>query len=444
MKIPTLFRANRASTSVLAIVAILVLAACQPIVDPSLLPQDEGSTGAATEQTVFDVEPAQATINTRSVRVRQGPAEAYDLVGGVEEGAKYPVLAMTSDGAWLQLEIADTPDSQGWVSTEFVTLEGDITNIPTVQAEEETAATAEDAAAATAEPPADAIGTATIDSPDLPLRVRAEPTSDVENKIGNVLDGESYPVLEVSPDGAWLKLFVPDLSENGGWIAAEFASVRGDAADLIAAAASTAEATPMAEEETPTVEATPVAVETPAAEETPVAEETPAEEDTPTVEATPLVEDTPVAEETPVAEVTAMADETPVAEETPVAVATETATVEATVEPTMEPTAEVQPEATTVEPSESSVSDEVIAPPATEIMAGDRVKIYTELPLRVRSAPTTAEDNKIGNVYNWDEFTVLEVSEDGLWIKIDATDLSATDLSEDGGWIAAEYAEVIQ
>ena len=99
--------------------------------------------------------------------------------------------------------------------------------------------------------------------------------------------------------------------------------------------------------------------------------------------------------------------------------------------------AEATEEPAATDAAETSVSDEEIAPPVPGIVVGSVVKIYTELPLRVRSSPTTAEDNKIGSVYNWDEFTVLEISEDGLWIRIDATDLA-----EDGGWIAAEYANI--
>lgn len=233
---------------------VLLIAACQPIVDPAMLeemPAAQEESAPAAEP-AFEVEPAMATINTRSLRVRQGPGDAYELVAGVKQGETYPVLAMSSDGAWLQLGVDRAPEGDGWVSTEFVTLEGDITNIPTVEVAEmmdeeasaeadapaETDASAEAVAEAEAEaeteteaefdqeaaiaqatpPPA---GQALIVT-DLPLRVRSAPTAEEENKIGNVFDGEVYAVLEVSEDGEWVKIEVAELSEDGGWVSSEY------------------------------------------------------------------------------------------------------------------------------------------------------------------------------------------------------------------------------
>lgn len=405
------FRTSRLSVALLISAAILLLAACQPIVDPALLEaEDSAQQERETTETVPGVEPAQATINARSLGVREGPAEAYDLLTGVEEGAKYLVLAMTSDGAWLQLEIEDTPDGQGWVSTEFVTLEGDITNIPTVPAEETVAEEPEAEGTADEElveeapmaPPVDSIGQVTIDSVDLPLRVRSAPTTEEENKIGNVFHNETYEVLEISDDGTWVKIWAPELSEDGGWITTAFATFEGAVADLVVVEEP--------EEEAPT-DAAEEAVADEAAEEE-------VAEDAATDEATEEV-----AEET-----TEEATEDVVEEEAQEAVAEETAE-EVSAEPTEEAAAE----------AETGMADEEAAVVPGPFEPGDVVFIETPLPLRVRSEPTTEEDNKIGSVYNWDEKTVIEVSEDGLWLKIEVPELS-----EDGGWISAEYATVIE
>ena len=43
------------------------------------------------------------------------------------------------------------------------------------------------------------------------------------NKIGNVFYGEVYAVLEISEDGQWMRIDVPELDpENGGWVSAEY------------------------------------------------------------------------------------------------------------------------------------------------------------------------------------------------------------------------------
>ncbi|RIK52288.1 MAG: hypothetical protein DCC57_10165, partial [Chloroflexi bacterium] len=70
---------------------------------------------------------------------------------------------------------------------------------------------------------APALGYVTINSGDTPLRVRSAPTTEEDNKVGNVYDGEIYRVLEVSEDGQWVRIDIPELNlENGGWVSAEF------------------------------------------------------------------------------------------------------------------------------------------------------------------------------------------------------------------------------
>lgn len=227
---------------------VLVFSACQPIVDPALLEARQPAAETAGEPAAaVDIEPAKATVNTRSLRVRQGPGDASEQIGSAKEGESFDVTGMSSDGAWIQLAMDAIEGGSGWVSTEFVTLEGDITNIPTVETESgsETAAVPEEEAVseeeveatpvaeeeaepeAAAETEGEAVtpppaGYALIQAVP-PLRVRSAPNAEEDNKIGNVFDGEIYPVLEVSADGLWVRIDVPQLGvEDGGWVAAEF------------------------------------------------------------------------------------------------------------------------------------------------------------------------------------------------------------------------------
>ena len=136
---------------------VFLLVACQPILDPALLeavqtlPETTGTTQEAGEETPdVGVEPAKATVNTSSLRVREAPNEDSEMVAGIKLGTSYPVLGISSDGAWIQLEIPETPDGSGWVASGFVTLEGDITNIATVEVIDGSAAPQEAAAEETA------------------------------------------------------------------------------------------------------------------------------------------------------------------------------------------------------------------------------------------------------------------------------------------------------
>jgi uncharacterized protein YgiM (DUF1202 family) len=327
------------------VASLLALAACQPVRDPAVVAAERTAiasgttvpvTGAATvgtpeaTETLASpaVEPATATISTRSARVRTLPSEEGEVVAAVNEGDNFPVIGISSDGGWIQLSIEEAPDGTGWISAELVTLVGDITNIEvvdiaTAEATEEVAteeATVEATEEATEEATAEATAEATVEATeevtetveatteateeatpepavevteeatvevteeatveatveatpevtatlevteeitetveatpeatdeatteeeatdeastpdvgtdvtivtDLPLRVRSEPTAEVENKIGNVFNGEVYTVLAVSDDGLWLQIEVPGLGDGTGWISAEFVS----------------------------------------------------------------------------------------------------------------------------------------------------------------------------------------------------------------------------
>src|SRR5690606_5286276 len=109
-------------------VLIFALAACQPVQAPDAVGQETPSTDAPSAETVPGVGPAMATITADSLRVRNAPSDAAEVVTGARAGETYRVVAISSDGAWLQLEIERAPEGTGWVAASFVTLEGDITN----------------------------------------------------------------------------------------------------------------------------------------------------------------------------------------------------------------------------------------------------------------------------------------------------------------------------
>lgn len=268
------------------VVGLLALAACQPIQDPAVIAARATSMAAgrpvASEEAADEgpeVAPATATITADSLRVRETPSDDAEVVAGVRGGETYDVIGISSDGAWIQIEIDRSPSGTGWVSANFVTLEGDITNIATVDVDTgEPAATEEPAEEATPEPTEEmaeeatpepteemteeatpepteemaeeatpepteemaeeatpepteepteeavdaGLGTVTIVT-DLPLRVRSAPTTEEDNKVGNVFDGDVYTVLEISEDGLWVRIDVPELDlPDGGWVSAEY------------------------------------------------------------------------------------------------------------------------------------------------------------------------------------------------------------------------------
>ncbi|MBK8047120.1 MAG: SH3 domain-containing protein [Anaerolineales bacterium] len=172
---------------------------------------------------------AMATVSTRSLRVRAEPNSDSEVITGIKEGEEYQVAGLSSDGEWVQLAIPKAPGGKGWVSSNFVSVAGSITDAPITDAAPSTATSAAaGSAAATTEPTVAAIeppaaGTATVTTEGARLRVRAQADAD-SDIVGYVYNGENYPVVEQNGDGSWVRIggAAGTDNPNGGWVSAEF------------------------------------------------------------------------------------------------------------------------------------------------------------------------------------------------------------------------------
>lgn len=223
------------SAKLLVIVFTLFLTACQPI-----MPQEaamDSQPAAANVSTSADAsvgpavspDAATATVTVRSLRVRQKPDGVSTVVAGIKQGESYKVAARSSDGQWLQLAIPGAPGGAGWVSTNFVSVEGSIIDAPIVES-------AKPAPAPTPEPVPAAAVTATEAAPlaagfgravtdGTRLRVRAEPNAEAQI-VGYIYNGETFQIVEQSADGLWTKIAGgTNDNPNGGWVATQFLTI---------------------------------------------------------------------------------------------------------------------------------------------------------------------------------------------------------------------------
>ena len=277
------------------VMAVALMAACQPITAEDMQNALAGEPGAlvptprptateaATETAATEAagDGAMATVTARSLRVRAEPAESAEVVAGIREGEQYEVIGRSSDGLWLELAIPQATQGSGWVSANFVTVAGSITDaevssapvateapaqetatpvateapaeeaatpVATEAPAQETAtpvateAPAEEAATPVAteapvqepvatEAPAEeaaavtppAAGFALVTAEGARLRVRTEANTEAAI-VGWVQPGETIPVVEVSADGLWVKVGPMPGTQNpdGGWVSAEF------------------------------------------------------------------------------------------------------------------------------------------------------------------------------------------------------------------------------
>jgi uncharacterized protein YgiM (DUF1202 family) len=199
---------------------------------PNATPESTTDSAATTDTAAAPAEGgAMATVSARSLRVRQDPNEASEVVAGIAAGESYRVLALSDDGQWIQLAIDSSPTGAGWVSANFVTVEGDITDLAVgntaATAPVTTTATTTDSVAAPAVTlvPTPQPGFALVSTEGIRLRVRSEPTTD-SSIVGYAYDGETYQVIATSGDGLWVQIppATGDNTDNpdGGWVAAEF------------------------------------------------------------------------------------------------------------------------------------------------------------------------------------------------------------------------------
>lgn len=231
-----------ASTFIASILMIALISSCTLPLPGATVPPTGDSNEAATQadsgaEAATTEGGAMATVATRSLRVRQDPNEASEVVAGIAAGETYRVIGLSSDGQWIQLAIENTPDGAGWVSANFVTVEGDITDLAigpeagtvttttATTSTTESTATASITATAVTLVPTPQPGFALVRTDGIRLRVRSEPTTDAPI-VGYAYDGETYQVVATSGDGLWVQIppATGDNTDNpdGGWVAAEF------------------------------------------------------------------------------------------------------------------------------------------------------------------------------------------------------------------------------
>ncbi len=70
----------------------------------------------------------RANVIVPRLNVRQGPGVMYDAIALVDEGSQFAIIGRVPDGSWLQ--ICCVAGAAGWVITESVLVDGDVTAVP--------------------------------------------------------------------------------------------------------------------------------------------------------------------------------------------------------------------------------------------------------------------------------------------------------------------------
>lgn len=151
--------------------------------------EKQNSTSLKSDTTTAE----NATVIADGLRVRQGPATSYQVIGTIQKGKSFPIISV--NGNWTQLK---TPYGDGWVSNEFIQ-----TNKPTTKRETESKTSK------------DLTGNITANS----LNVRNSPSLD-SNIIGKLKAGDTVKII--SQNGDWTEI---SHSGNQAWINSQYVQV---------------------------------------------------------------------------------------------------------------------------------------------------------------------------------------------------------------------------
>lgn len=101
--------------------AILPIADAPPL--PTSTPAPLVSTPSAPE----------ASAAGQFVVVREGPNDAFNVLGVASAQEVLSITAISTDGLWFQVDFAHSPDGKGWVSGQVINVGGNLSNLPVVQ-----------------------------------------------------------------------------------------------------------------------------------------------------------------------------------------------------------------------------------------------------------------------------------------------------------------------
>ncbi len=73
-----------------------------------------------------------ATVNTPA-NVRSGPGLGYGVIAGIEPGTQVNLIGRNERTDWLQIELPDDPESDGWVFAQLLTVNGDPATLDVVE-----------------------------------------------------------------------------------------------------------------------------------------------------------------------------------------------------------------------------------------------------------------------------------------------------------------------
>jgi hypothetical protein len=78
-------------------------------------------------------QPRLAATAVQFPRVRRGPGVNFAVIMNLQQGQRVEVVGRSVDRQWYQIVVPGNANERGWVSPEFLAVEGDVNTLPEVR-----------------------------------------------------------------------------------------------------------------------------------------------------------------------------------------------------------------------------------------------------------------------------------------------------------------------
>jgi hypothetical protein len=135
-----IFDAGRLAAQDVVIIPITPTPTAPPAVTA---PAKTAATTAATTAAVVQATPlpvpagaptARVTVDSGRLNLRAGPGPTYAIIAKAQPDTELTLLGRSADSAWLQVVAPDLPGGFAWAAVEFLTVSGDIRDLPAASA----------------------------------------------------------------------------------------------------------------------------------------------------------------------------------------------------------------------------------------------------------------------------------------------------------------------
>ena len=96
-------------------------------------PAGAGQQASAATPATGPDQPRLTAITRQFPFVRRGPGINFAVIMNLQQGQRVEVVGRSPDRQWYQIVLPENPRERGWVSNEFLAVDGDLNTLPEVR-----------------------------------------------------------------------------------------------------------------------------------------------------------------------------------------------------------------------------------------------------------------------------------------------------------------------